>query len=104
MKKVFVAVAGSVLLFGASLSMAGGDAAAGKATAAKACAGCHDGAGAGMSANPVWPNLASQKEAYLAKQLKAFRDGTRNDPTMSLMAKPLSDADIDNLAAHYSGL
>ena len=100
MKKVFVAVTGSVLLLSASISMAG-DAAAGKAKAAS-CAGCH-GAN-GISANPLWPNLAGQKDAYLAKQLKAFRDGSRTDPTMSAMAKPLSDADIDNLAAYYSSL
>ncbi|TCK19511.1 cytochrome c553 [Thiogranum longum] len=100
MKKVFVAVTGSVLLLSASISMAG-DAAAGKAKAAT-CAGCH-GAN-GVSANPLWPNLAGQKDAYLAKQLKAFRDGSRTDPTMSAMAKPLTDADIDNLATYFSGL
>jgi len=101
MKKVFVAVAGSVLLLSASVSMAGGDAAAGKAKST-VCASCH-GAN-GVSANPMWPNLAGQKEAYLVKQMKAFRDGTRNDPMMSPMAKPLSDADINNLAAYFSGL
>jgi len=101
MKKVFIAVAGSVLLFSASVSMAGGDAAAGKAKAAM-CAGCHGAKG--VSANALWPNLAGQKAAYLEKQLKAFRGGTRKDPTMSGMAKPLSDADIANLAAYFSGL
>ncbi len=101
MKKVFVAVAGSVLLLSASVSMAGGDAAAGKAKST-VCASCH-GAN-GVSANPMWPNLAGQKEAYLVKQMKAFRDGARNDPMMSPMAKPLSDADINNLAAYYAGL
>jgi len=100
MKKVFVAVAGSMLLFSASVSMAG-DAAAGKAKAA-VCAGCHGAKG--ISANPLWPNLAGQKDQYLMKQLKAFRDGSRKDPTMSSMAKPLSDADIANLAAYFSGL
>jgi cytochrome c553 len=101
MKKVFVAVAGSVLLMSASVSMAGGDAAAGKAKAST-CVACHGPAG--ISANPMWPNLAGQKDAYLAKQMKAFRDGTRSDPVMSPMAKPLSDADIANLAAYFSGL
>jgi len=85
----------------ASVSMAAGDAAAGKAKAA-VCAGCHGAKG--ISATPMFPNLAGQKAAYLKKQMKAFRDGTRKDPTMSGMAKPLSDADIDNLAAYFSGL
>jgi cytochrome c553 len=33
-----------------------------------------------------------------------FRDGTRQDPMMTPMAKPLSDTDIENLAAYYSTL
>ncbi len=101
MKKIVVATMASLLLVTANVSMAGGDAAAGKAKSAT-CAGCHGAAG--VSANPLWPNLAGQKEAYMVKQLKAFRAGTRTDPMMSPMAKPLSDADIDNLAAHFSGL
>ena len=101
MKKMFIAVAGSALMLSASVSMAAGDAAAGKAKAA-VCAGCHGAKG--VSATPMFPNLAGQKAAYLEKQLKAFRDGTRKDPTMSGMAKPLSDADMANLAAYYSGL
>jgi cytochrome c553 len=78
-----------------------GDAAAGKAKAAT-CNACH-GAN-GISIAPNYPNLAGQKEAYLVKQMKAFKDGTRKDPTMNAMAAPLSDADMANLAAHYAGL
>lgn len=44
------------------------------------------------------------KKGYLAKQLKAFRDGTRQDPMMAPMAKPLSDDDIANLAAYFNSL
>lgn len=101
MKKVIVSTVASLLLVTANISMAGGDAAAGKAKSAT-CAGCHGAAG--ISANPLWPNLAGQKDAYMVKQMKAFRDGTRSDPMMSPMAKPLSDADIDNLAAYFSSL
>lgn len=101
MKNYIVATIASALLASAGVSLAAGDAAAGKAKAAS-CAGCHGAAG--VSSNPIWPNLAGQKDAYLVKQMKAFRDGTRSDPMMSPMAKPLSDADIDNLAAYYSSL
>ncbi|MCP4410151.1 MAG: cytochrome c [Gammaproteobacteria bacterium] len=80
---------------------AGGDAAAGKAKA-MTCAGCHGAKG--VSSNPLWPNLAGQKDAYLVKQIKAFRDGGRKDPMMAPMVKALSDSDIENLAAYYSGL
>ncbi|RLA03705.1 MAG: cytochrome c, partial [Gammaproteobacteria bacterium] len=45
-----------------------------------------------------------QQQGYLVKQLKAFRDGSRADPMMTPMAKPLSDKDIANLAAWYNGL
>ncbi|MDH5468950.1 MAG: cytochrome c [Gammaproteobacteria bacterium] len=100
MKNVASVVISCVLL-AASGSVLAGDAEAGKAKAAS-CAGCH-GAN-GVSSNPMWPNLAGQQSGYLAKQMKAFRDGTRTDPMMSPMAKPLTDADIDNIAAYYSGL
>ncbi len=100
MKKLTSVVIAGMLL-GASGSVLAGDAAAGKGKAAS-CAGCHGPAG--ISSNPMWPNLASQKEGYLVKQMKAFRDDTRKDPLMAPMAKPLSDSDIDNLAAYYSSL
>lgn len=77
------------------------DAAAGKAKAA-VCVACHGPEG--ISSNPLWPNLAGQKDQYLIKQMKAFRDGERKDPVMAPMAAGLSDADIENLAAYYAGL
>lgn len=78
-----------------------GDPAAGKEKSA-VCAACHGAEGIGAS--DLWPNLAGQKFGYLVKQLKAFRDGTRSDPMMSPFATPLSDADINNLAAYFSSL
>ncbi len=82
-------------------AMAAGDAAAGK-TKAASCAGCH-GAN-GISNVPMYPNLAGQKEAYIVTTLKGFRSGERKNATMKAMAAGLSDADIDNLAAYFSGL
>ena len=101
MKKFLVASVSALVLVGASVSAVAGDAAAGKAKAA-VCAGCH-GAN-GISVAPIYPNLAGQKEAYLVSQLKAFKDGTRANPIMAPMAKPLSDADMENLAAYFSSL
>ena len=100
MKHVTVVILAWVLLSTGGLVLAG-DAAAGKAKSVT-CVACH-GAN-GISSNDLWPNLAGQKEVYLVKQMKAFRDGSRKDPMMEPMSKPLSDADIDNLAAFYSGL
>jgi cytochrome c553 len=101
MKKNLIAVLVAGSLMSLSTMSVAGDAAAGK-TKAAACAGCHGADG--HSKNPLWPNLAGQKEAYIVKQLKAFKAGTRSDPMMSPMAKPLSDADIDNLAAYFSSV
>ena len=97
MKSLFFALV--TMLFFASGSAMAGDAAAGKAKAAM-CASCHGATGISMS--PLWPNLAGQKEQYLIKQIKAFRDGTRQDPMMAPMVAALSDADVENLAAFYS--
>jgi cytochrome c553 len=87
------------ILFFASTPAVAGDAAAGKVKSAM-CASCHGVNGISMS--PLWPNLAGQKEQYLIKQIKAFRDGTRQDPMMAPMVAALSDTDIENLAAYYS--
>ena len=95
------AIAFGTALLAAAGATPAGDAAAGKAKASL-CAGCHGSNG--ISLNPLWPNLAGQKEGYLIKQLRAFRAGTRKDPMMEPIAKNLSDEDIENLAAYFSGL
>ncbi len=66
------------------------------------CLACHGAEG--ISDHDVWPNLAGQTSAYLAKQLRDFRAGERHDPWMSPMAVGLSDRDIDDLAAYFSSL
>lgn len=78
-----------------------GNAAVGKQRAA-ACAGCH-GAN-GISPNDTWPNLAGQHGAYLARILGAYKSGAQKDVAMTPIAQPLSDPDIQNLAAYYAGL
>jgi cytochrome c553 len=77
------------------------DAAAGKARAA-ACTVCHGPQGIAVA--PDTPNLAGQPASYLAEQLKAYRSGARKHEIMTLMAKPLADVDIANLAAWFSSI
>ncbi len=48
------------------------------------------------------PHLAGQPDVYLIEQLKAFRNGKRQHAIMSLIAKPLSDAEIESLAQWFS--
>lgn len=74
---------------------------AGKAKAA-VCVACHGIAG--KASVPVYPHLAGQQEAYLLKQLKAFKDGSRKEPLMVPFMAPLTDADMENLAAYYASL
>ena len=66
------------------------------------CATCHGAEG--ISTAPDAPNLAGQPPGYLADQLKAFRDGKRVHPVMNVVAKPLTDADIEQLAAWYAAI
>lgn len=81
-----------------------GDPAAGKTKAAM-CAACHGADG--IAAIPTYPNLAGQKEGYIKLAIKAYKAGERTGSQAAIMAgmaKTLSDADIDNLAAYYSSL
>lgn len=75
---------------------------AAKNTATGVCAGCHGPKG--ISAAGMFPNLAGQKEDYLVSALKAYREKTRNVAIMNNMAANLTDEDIANLAAYFSGL
>lgn len=52
--------------------------------------------------NPIWPKLAGQNPAYLARQLHLFKAGVRKNPLMSAMVTELTDADIDDIAAYYA--
>lgn len=98
MKKLSLALVATVLM--AAPAMAA-DVAAGKAKAAM-CSACHGAEG--VSAVPMYPNLAGQKEMYISKQLKDFKSGARKDPIMAPMAMALSDADIENISAYYASL
>jgi cytochrome c553 len=68
---------------------------------AAVCFTCHNANG--ISRIPGTPHLAGQERSYLESALRAYRDGqSRQNPTMSAMAKPLTDRDIVNIAAYFS--
>lgn len=90
-----------VILAFAAPSWAQGDPQAGESKS-RICAACHGIKG--ISPNDIWPNLAGQKYGYLVKQIKAFKDGTRVDPSMAPMVNPLTEQDIEDIAAWYSQL
>lgn len=97
-RRAMCALASAALL---ATSAPAADVAAGRSKA-NACAVCHGPLG--LAAVPDAPNLAGQPAIYLSAQLKAFRSGARVHEVMGLIAKPLSDTDISDLAAWYASL
>ncbi len=72
----------------------------GRALASK-CIACH-GAN-GVSSNLSWPNLVGHSKNYLVAALRAYKDGGRKNGMMAGIAKSLSDAETENVAAYYAG-
>lgn len=66
------------------------------------CVKCHGEDGVGDS--PITPSLAGQDLAYMIRALRAYKDGTRDDDTMTPRAKKLDDAAMTTLSAYYAGL
>jgi cytochrome c553 len=93
-------LAASLLLAMAGTTFAKGDAAAG-ATKSKSCAACH-GADGNAGADQQYPRLAGQYADYIARALHEYKNGDRKNPIMSGMAAPLSDEDINDIAAYYA--
>jgi cytochrome c553 len=69
---------------------------------AQACAVCHGPLGVSM--RPDAPHLAAQPLFYLVDQMKQYRSGKRHHEIMNVIARPLTDQDIDELAAWYSSI
>jgi cytochrome c553 len=69
---------------------------------ARACITCHGPLGIGTM--PDSPNLAGQPRLYLVEQLRNFRSGKRAHEVMAVIARPLTDADIEDLAQWYSSV
>jgi cytochrome c553 len=90
---------GAGLLGWALLGQAAGNPEEGKEKAA-ACGGCHGEDG--NSAAPIFPKLAGQHPSYLYKQLNDFKTQKRIEPTMNAMAEPLTEDDMQDIAAFYS--
>jgi len=65
-----------------------------------ACITCHGPKG--QSAAGTWPKLAAQHPAYVARQLKNFKEGVRANAIMMGMAAALTDQDMQNIAAYLA--
>ncbi|MBK1873144.1 MULTISPECIES: c-type cytochrome [Marinobacter] len=77
------------------------------ASGVPACAACHSPQGKGNE--PAgYPHIGGQNAEYLAKQLEAYRDGTRaNGSHAAIMvdvSARLTDAEIEAVSSYISGL
>ncbi|MGH8183457.1 MAG: c-type cytochrome [Rhodanobacteraceae bacterium] len=110
---ILVSLAAAALAFAFSSASAKGNIAAGKKKFdAAGCTACHGQDADGAA--PNYPALAGQYEDYLEQALHEYQTGGGNHPTidehhrtnaiMNGMATPLTDQDIENLAAYLSSL
>jgi cytochrome c553 len=97
-----VAIGACLVIFFTANAEAQGDAKAGRAKAESVCGVCHGVDG--LAKIPEAPNLAGQSENYLTEQITAFKCGERKNAMMSVVVQDLSETDIENLAAYYSGI
>jgi cytochrome c553 len=105
MKKTLTALFFAAVSFSAT---AGGNVDAGKALSEKySCAACH-GKDFNSPIDPSYPRLAGQHKDYIVHALTAYKRGDgpngRNNAIMGGQVKPLSDRDIEDLAAYLSSL
>ena len=88
----------STMLFVFSLSA--GDPVAGEARYKQSCINCHGMAGKGAAS---YPKISGKEVSYVTAMLETYRDGIEVGPNSSLMimmAQPLTDVEIANLAAY----
>jgi cytochrome c553 len=100
-RNIFVSLLAAALVLGCGTASAKGNATDGK-TKAAACEACHGADGNGIATN--YPALAGQYQDYLSQVLHEYKNGQRTNAIMNGMAAPLSDQDIQDLAAYFSSL
>ena len=66
------------------------------------CAGCHGVDG--VSPIPTQPNLAGMSWQYIAKQLRHFKTGQRDNAIMKGFSATLSDADMKALGVYFASM
>ncbi len=76
---------------------------AGRQKAEEICAACH-GKDGNTPIDPTYPKLGGQYQDYLEHSLLDYKHDRRSNPIMGAQAKPLTRADIRNLAAYYASL
>jgi cytochrome c553 len=104
--RLILAAAACSLMVAATplLAADAGDAAAG-AKKNSMCIGCHGIPDYHTAFPEVYrvPKLGGQHAAYIVKALQEYKAGNRTHPSMRAIAAGLSDKDMADLAAYYSG-
>jgi cytochrome c553 len=98
MKRILVLLAASSL---AAPVLAKGNVAAGETKAKAVCAACH-GADGSTPTTPDFPYIGGQYYDYLVRALNDYKTGARKNAIMAGMAKPLTDQEIQDLAAYFA--
>ena len=68
---------------------------------AQTCAACHGQNGISIEPKTI-PIIWGQQQSYLMKQLRDYRNGERDNPIMSPIAKGLAQDDLRKLAAYFA--
>jgi cytochrome c553 len=71
------------------------------------CISCHGVDGKGRASGDIYPVIGGQHKLYLREQLLNWRSGARSNSAgsvMNLIAKSLSDTEIDTLSNYIAGL
>ena len=66
------------------------------------CAGCHGEDGNATA--PGTPSLAGQHDNYLITAIEAYQGGTRAEPMMQALTKPLTRSQVEDIAYFYAAM
>jgi cytochrome c553 len=83
-----------------TFNVSAGDPVAGESRYKMSCINCHGPAGKGAAS---YPKISGKEISYVTAMLETYREGTEvgpNSALMIMMAKPLTDEEIANLAAY----
>lgn len=95
-----LALAAAALLALAGTAVRANDAARAQEIVSGKCFICHGADG--ESSSPVFPRLAGQHSAYIARQLADYKSGRRKSSAMQPMVDDLSAADFAALGAYFA--
>ena len=95
----FLISATTVLIFSLSGLALAGDPVRGQEKSLS-CQACHGSDG--NSPVPMFPIIAGQHQDYLLHSMRSYKTGERTNPIMIAIVQPLSDQDLQDLAAYYA--